>query len=156
MRMSLRSIRLGAAVALVSLSLASCGEKSDDVVKRGTTFLRLKLKNSSPVPPAPGGKPATATATGTQTGRTTPTPPMTTPSANPGQTVQSAPPGTSEVDAVSITVSFTGGKTLTGSGSYGVGYFIEFVDIDATEAGGTATVRFGSLQPNQTIPLVAN
>ena len=58
--------------------------------------------------------------------------------------MQNPTPGTNAADSVTVTVSFAGGLTFRGSGSY-TGSFISSISVECGEpAGGTATVTFAA------------
>jgi hypothetical protein len=145
-RFILRSSLLGILLAVTVVALSGCGDQGDRS-RDAMPFMRIKLKNLSP----PGGRPASARVTGThpggpgQTHDVGPVPP--------GAEQESQPPGEHGSDAVTIRVTFEGGPTFEGNGSYG-GAPISTVDIDCAEPqGGEARVNFADGRPSETVPL---
>jgi len=141
---------LGLVLAFATGTLTACGAEADKETTRhreAMPFVGLKLKNTSPA----GGHPATAQATGSAAGRAST--PLTAGPVAPGSEGSNPTPGTGSADSVSVSVTFVGGPTFRGMGSY-PGYFIGSVDIECGEpSGGTARVNFASGQPAATIPL---
>jgi hypothetical protein len=150
MTSTVRLLRVSLVLMLAAGTLAACGgeSKTETTKKRGSMpFVGLKLKNTSPV----GGHPATAQATGATAAR--PSAPLTAGPVPPGGEGSNPSPGTDSADSVSIVVTFTGGPTFRGAGSY-PGFFIGSVDVECGEpGGGVARVNFASGQPAQSIPL---
>lgn len=140
-------------VLVCAAALAGCGDKGSENTAPRTKdpmpFVRLKIMNKTPA----GGHPATATAVPSQAGVTRS--PLTAGPADPQKTKMNNS-GTETANTVEVTVTFTGGSTLKGSGSYAIDAFIGGVDVECNEtpsASATALVTFADGRPSQTITL---